>query len=142
MRKELEAGGIHVRAGRMSGLAEEAPVAYKDVDRVVEVVHGAGIAKKVARLVPVAAERELSPEQLAALERTRERMCRGYDLGGRMPPRDESVRPRAARRGRGFPSGARWLPACEAPSSLRLLPRWKRLSGRPRPGGSGVSTAA
>jgi tRNA-splicing ligase RtcB len=38
----------------MAGLAEEAPIAYKDVDRVVEVVHGAGIAKKVARLVPVA----------------------------------------------------------------------------------------
>jgi tRNA-splicing ligase RtcB len=54
LREELEAGGIHVRAGSMSGLAEEAPVAYKDVDRVVEVVHGAGIAKKVARLVPVA----------------------------------------------------------------------------------------
>jgi tRNA-splicing ligase RtcB len=35
-------------------LAEEAPEAYKDVDRVVEVVHGAGIAKKVARITPVA----------------------------------------------------------------------------------------
>ncbi len=54
LREELEAGGIHVRAGSMSGLAEEAPTAYKDVDRVVEVVHGAGIAKKVARLVPIA----------------------------------------------------------------------------------------
>ena len=38
----------------MAGLAEEAPVAYKDVDSVVEVVHGAGIARKVARLEPVA----------------------------------------------------------------------------------------
>jgi tRNA-splicing ligase RtcB len=38
----------------MSGLAEEAPAAYKDVNRVVEVVHGAGIAKKVARLTPMA----------------------------------------------------------------------------------------
>jgi tRNA-splicing ligase RtcB len=38
----------------MSGLAEEAPKAYKDVDRVVEVVHGAGIAKKVAKLSPLA----------------------------------------------------------------------------------------
>jgi tRNA-splicing ligase RtcB len=38
----------------MPGLAEEAPVAYKDVDRVVNVVHGAGIARKVARLKPVA----------------------------------------------------------------------------------------
>jgi tRNA-splicing ligase RtcB len=54
LREELEAGGIHIRAGSMSGLAEEAPLAYKDVDRVVEVVHGAGIAKKVARLVPLA----------------------------------------------------------------------------------------
>lgn len=54
LRKELEAQGIRVRAGSMRGLAEEAPIAYKDVDRVIEVVHGAGIAKKVARIVPVA----------------------------------------------------------------------------------------
>jgi tRNA-splicing ligase RtcB len=54
LREELEAGGIHVRAGSMAGLAEEAPSAYKDVDRVVEVVHGAGIAQKVARLEPLA----------------------------------------------------------------------------------------
>jgi tRNA-splicing ligase RtcB (3'-phosphate/5'-hydroxy nucleic acid ligase) len=54
LREELEAGGIHVRAGSLPGLAEEAPSAYKDVDRVIEVVHGAGIARKVARIVPVA----------------------------------------------------------------------------------------
>jgi tRNA-splicing ligase RtcB len=54
LREELEGRGIHVRAGSMSGLAEEAPKAYKDVDRVVEVVHGAGIAKRVAQLKPVA----------------------------------------------------------------------------------------
>ena len=54
LRKELEAKGIRVRAGSMRGLAEEAPIAYKDVDRVIEVVHGAGIARKVARIVPVA----------------------------------------------------------------------------------------
>ncbi|MFQ5398459.1 MAG: RtcB family protein [Anaerolineae bacterium] len=54
LRQELEESGIHVRAGSMAGLAEEAPVAYKDVDRVIEVVHGAGIARKVARIVPVA----------------------------------------------------------------------------------------
>ena len=53
LREELEGRGIHVRAGSMSGLAEEAPGAYKDVDRVVEVVHSAGIAKKVAQLKPV-----------------------------------------------------------------------------------------
>jgi len=54
LRKELEEAGIRVRAGSLPGLAEEAPIAYKDVDRVVEVVHGAGIAKKVARIVPIA----------------------------------------------------------------------------------------
>ncbi len=54
LRDQLEASGIHVRAGSMSGLAEEAPSAYKDVNRVVDVVHGAGIAKKVARLKPIA----------------------------------------------------------------------------------------
>jgi tRNA-splicing ligase RtcB len=54
LRESLAAAGIQVRAGSLSGLAEEAPQAYKDVDRVVEVVHGAGIAQKVARLVPVA----------------------------------------------------------------------------------------
>lgn len=53
LRRELEAAGIHIRAGSMSGLAEEAPMAYKDVDHVIEVVHGAGIAKKLARLRPV-----------------------------------------------------------------------------------------
>jgi tRNA-splicing ligase RtcB len=54
LREQLEGRGIHVRAGSMSGLAEEAPAAYKDVNRVVEVVHRAGIAKKVARLRPLA----------------------------------------------------------------------------------------
>lgn len=38
----------------MSGLAEEAPAAYKDVSRVVDVVDHAGIGKKVARLEPIA----------------------------------------------------------------------------------------
>jgi tRNA-splicing ligase RtcB len=54
LRAELEGRGIQIRAGSMPGLAEEAPQAYKDVDAVVEVVAKAGIAKKVARLRPVA----------------------------------------------------------------------------------------
>ena len=54
LRQELEDRGIRVRAGSMPGLAEEAPAAYKDVDEVVEAVVGAGIARKVARLRPVA----------------------------------------------------------------------------------------
>ena len=54
LRQKLEADGIRVRAGSMAGLAEEAPAAYKDVDRVVTVVHGAGLARRVARLTPLA----------------------------------------------------------------------------------------
>ncbi len=54
LRQDLEAEGIHIRAGSMAGLAEEAPLAYKDVDQVVEAVVGAGIAHKVARLRPLA----------------------------------------------------------------------------------------
>ena len=54
LRKTLEKEGIGVRAGSMSGLAEEAPQAYKDVSQVVETVSKAGIAHKVARLRPVA----------------------------------------------------------------------------------------
>jgi tRNA-splicing ligase RtcB len=53
LREELRSRGIHIRAGSLSGLAEEAPQAYKDVDLVVETVSSAGIAKKVARLKPV-----------------------------------------------------------------------------------------
>ncbi len=54
LKQDLEKRGIAVRTGSMSGLAEEAPLAYKDVDAVVDVVHGAGLAKKVAKLKPVA----------------------------------------------------------------------------------------
>jgi len=53
LRRELESQGIVVRCPSAAELAEEAPVAYKDVDRVVEVVHAAGIARKVARLRPL-----------------------------------------------------------------------------------------
>jgi tRNA-splicing ligase RtcB len=54
LRQELEAQGIHVRAKSMAGLAEEAPDAYKDIDAVVDVVEGAGLARKVAKLRPLA----------------------------------------------------------------------------------------
>lgn len=52
--RELEDKGILVRWTGRSTMAEEMPEAYKDVSQVVEVVHGAGIASKVARLRPVA----------------------------------------------------------------------------------------
>jgi len=54
LRRELEARGIRIRAGSMAGLAEEAPDAYKDIDAVIEAVVGAGLARKVARLRPLA----------------------------------------------------------------------------------------
>ena len=53
LRRELEARGIVVRCLSTKGLAEEAPLAYKDVDRVVAVVERAGLARRVARLVPI-----------------------------------------------------------------------------------------
>lgn len=54
LREQLKAQGIEVRAGSLAGLAEEAPDAYKDVDAVVDTIHAAGIARKVARLRPLA----------------------------------------------------------------------------------------
>jgi tRNA-splicing ligase RtcB len=53
LQQELAEKGIVVRGGSWKGLAEEAPEAYKDVDRVVNVVHSTGIARKVARVVPL-----------------------------------------------------------------------------------------
>ena len=53
LRRELAAAGIEVRAGSNRGLAEEAPFSYKDVDAVVETVERAGLARRVARLIPI-----------------------------------------------------------------------------------------
>lgn len=50
--KELEAKGIQIMADGYGTIVEEMPEAYKDVADVVEVVHQAGIGKKVARLRP------------------------------------------------------------------------------------------
>jgi tRNA-splicing ligase RtcB len=53
LRRRLERQGVAVRAASRRGLAEEAPEAYKDVERVVEVVERAGLAGRVARLRPI-----------------------------------------------------------------------------------------
>jgi tRNA-splicing ligase RtcB len=53
LRRQLEEQGIVVRSPSNKGLAEEAPFAYKDVARVVEVVERAGLARRVAQLVPI-----------------------------------------------------------------------------------------
>ena len=51
--QELRERGIIACGRSWKGLAEEQPDAYKDVDAVVDVVHHAGLAKKVARLRPI-----------------------------------------------------------------------------------------
>ncbi|MBD3291281.1 MAG: RNA-splicing ligase RtcB, partial [Armatimonadia bacterium] len=51
---ELEGRGIRVRSAGLKTLAEEAPYAYKDVDRVISVTHDAGISRRVARMTPLA----------------------------------------------------------------------------------------
>lgn len=51
--KDLEAQGIYVMASSRSTIVEEAPLAYKDVNDVVDVVHNAGISKRVCRMRPV-----------------------------------------------------------------------------------------
>ena len=50
---ELRARGIIVKSHSMAGTAEEAPGAYKDVAQVVDVMEGAGVNRKVARLRPM-----------------------------------------------------------------------------------------
>ena len=54
LRKELESRGIAVRSPSNRGLAEEAPFAYKEVEKVVAVVERAGLAARVAKLRPIA----------------------------------------------------------------------------------------
>ncbi|HQE93506.1 MAG TPA: RtcB family protein [Anaerolineae bacterium] len=54
VRSALNQQGIVVRTDSLKGLAEEAPYAYKDVSLVVDSVVGAGIARLVARVRPVA----------------------------------------------------------------------------------------
>ncbi|MBU4346422.1 MAG: RtcB family protein [Candidatus Omnitrophica bacterium] len=51
--KELESKGIIVKASGRGTIVEEAPQAYKDVNEVVDVVHNAGISKRVCRMRPL-----------------------------------------------------------------------------------------
>jgi tRNA-splicing ligase RtcB (3'-phosphate/5'-hydroxy nucleic acid ligase) len=53
LRRRLERQGITVRCASARGLAEEAPQAYKDITQVIEAAEGAGLVRKVARLVPL-----------------------------------------------------------------------------------------
>lgn len=51
--QQLEARGILIRSPSFQGVAEEAPLAYKDVNAVVNVSQKAGLACKIARLSPL-----------------------------------------------------------------------------------------
>lgn len=51
--RQLKDKGIFVQADSIRTLEEEAPQAYKDVDRIVNIVEQAGISRKVARLKPL-----------------------------------------------------------------------------------------
>lgn len=51
--QDLAGRGILIRSISDRGVAEEAPQAYKDVTAVVDAAHFAGLAKKVAKLIPV-----------------------------------------------------------------------------------------
>ena len=53
IRKELLDRGVYARARGRTGLEEEQPDAYKDVTSVVNVLHTAGISRKVAKLCPL-----------------------------------------------------------------------------------------
>ena len=52
--KELDSRGILIRSPSLRGVAEEAPGAYKDVSAVVDASERAGLARKVAKLKPLA----------------------------------------------------------------------------------------
>ena len=52
-RERLEKHGVIVRSETRDGISEEIPEAYKDVDAVINVVHNAGLSKRVARLKPI-----------------------------------------------------------------------------------------
>ena len=54
LKAELLEKGIHIEAGSYRGIAEEAPIAYKNVHAVVDTIHQSGIAIKVAELRPLA----------------------------------------------------------------------------------------
>lgn len=53
LQRDMEKRGIYVRSVSWAGLAEEAGLAYKDIDEVIETTHQAGLSAKVAKLLPI-----------------------------------------------------------------------------------------
>jgi len=52
--RNLESKGIICKCWSLRGIAEEAPLAYKNIDEIVEVVHQSGLSRRVAKLIPLA----------------------------------------------------------------------------------------
>lgn len=53
LQKEMEAKGIYVKSVSFAGLAEEAGIAYKDINEVIDTIDKAGISKRIAKLIPL-----------------------------------------------------------------------------------------
>jgi len=53
LQQDMEKRGIYVKTGSMAGLAEEAGIAYKEINDVIDAIHKAGISKPVAKLIPI-----------------------------------------------------------------------------------------
>jgi tRNA-splicing ligase RtcB len=69
LEKELETKGIYVKAASKGTLAEEMPEAYKDVSKVVHVVHGAGISKLVAKNYTLGVHKRIKDREIWAIKR-------------------------------------------------------------------------
>gem|GEM_PF-6525100 len=67
--RRRERRGIAVRGASARGLAEETPQVYKDITQAVETAEGAGLCRKVARLVPLGDRAARDAERLAAMLR-------------------------------------------------------------------------
>jgi tRNA-splicing ligase RtcB (3'-phosphate/5'-hydroxy nucleic acid ligase) len=53
IKNQLEKKNIVIKAASLNGITEEAPNVYKDVDLVVKSIVDAGIAKKIAKMIPL-----------------------------------------------------------------------------------------
>ena len=53
VKESLMNKGILIKSHSQKGISEEAPGAYKDIDEVIRVSEGAGIAKKIIKLKPI-----------------------------------------------------------------------------------------
>lgn len=54
LKRDLESRGIRIHANTPNIISEEAPQAYKDVDEVIQLSNSAGLAKPIARMMPLA----------------------------------------------------------------------------------------